>query len=129
MAVVGSGYEWSAMWGGRKVTLASKGHFTKQRNRRGRQEGYLIGTWHEEIVVEQIFEGTTQLNRALRHLQKLLGTVWNWVKRNEAAPSCGSIRAAAMSRMSTGFWIAVIGCVAKIIRAIRQRNVTPMEGN
>jgi hypothetical protein len=53
---------------GRKAALASKGYFAKQRNRRGRQEGYLIGTWYEEIVVERIYEGTTQLNRALRPL-------------------------------------------------------------
>jgi hypothetical protein len=53
---------------GRKAALASKGYFAKQRNRRGRQEGYLIGTWYEEIIVERIYEGTTQLNRALRPL-------------------------------------------------------------
>lgn len=53
---------------GRKAALATKGYFAKQRNRRGRQEGYLIATWYEEIVVERIYEGTTQLNRALRPL-------------------------------------------------------------
>lgn len=53
---------------GRRAALASKGYFAKQRNRRGRQEGYLIATWYEEIVVERIYEGTTQLNRALRPL-------------------------------------------------------------
>lgn len=53
---------------GRKAVLASKGYFAKQRNRRGRQEGYLIATWYEEIVAERIYEGTTQLNRALRPL-------------------------------------------------------------
>ena len=53
---------------GRKAALATKGYFAKQRNRRGLQEGYLIATWHEEIVVERVYEGTTQLNRALRPL-------------------------------------------------------------
>jgi len=53
---------------GRKAGLATKGYFAKQRNRRGRQEGYLIATWYEEIVAERIYEGTTQLNRALRPL-------------------------------------------------------------
>ncbi len=53
---------------GRKAALVSKGYFAKQRNRRGRQEGYLIATWYEEIVVERIYEGITQLNRALRLL-------------------------------------------------------------
>lgn len=53
---------------GRKATFASKGYFAKQRNRRGRQEGYVIATWYEEIVVERLFDGKTQLNRALRPL-------------------------------------------------------------
>lgn len=53
---------------GKKAKFASKGYFAKQRNRRGRQEGYVIGTWYEEIVVERLFEGKTQLNSALRPL-------------------------------------------------------------
>jgi hypothetical protein len=53
---------------GRKAALATKGYFAKQRNRRDRQEGYLIAIWYEEIVVKRIYEGTTQLNRALRPL-------------------------------------------------------------
>ncbi len=53
---------------GRKAQFASKGYFAKQRNRRGRQEAYRIGTWYEEIVVERIYDGKTQLNRALRPL-------------------------------------------------------------
>lgn len=53
---------------GPKARFASKGYFAKQRNRRGRQEGYVLGTWYEEIVVERLFEGKTQLNKALRPL-------------------------------------------------------------
>lgn len=53
---------------GKKAKFASKGYFAKQRNRRGRQEGYVIGTWYEEIVVKRLFDGKTQLNRALRPL-------------------------------------------------------------
>jgi hypothetical protein len=53
---------------GKKAALASKGYFAKQRNRRGRQEGYVVATWYDEIVAERIYEGTTQLNRALRPL-------------------------------------------------------------
>ena len=53
---------------GRKAALATKGYFAKQRNRRGRQEGYVVANWYEEIVVERIYEGTIQLNRALRPL-------------------------------------------------------------
>jgi hypothetical protein len=53
---------------GKKAKFASKGYFAKQRNRRGRQEGYVIGTWYEEIVVERLFGGKIQLNQALRPL-------------------------------------------------------------
>jgi hypothetical protein len=34
---------------GQKAKFASKGYFAKQGNRRGRQEGYVIGAWYEEI--------------------------------------------------------------------------------
>src|SRR3990172_3455887 len=40
---------------GKKANFASKGYFAKQRNRRGRQEGYVLGTWYEEIVVKRLF--------------------------------------------------------------------------
>jgi len=53
---------------GKKAKFATKGYFAKQRNRRGRQEGYVIGSWYEEIVVERLFDGKTQLNTALRPL-------------------------------------------------------------
>jgi hypothetical protein len=60
---------------GKKARFASKGYFAKQRNRRGRQEGYVIGTWYEEIVVERLFDGKTQLNSALRPLIEAAETV------------------------------------------------------
>jgi hypothetical protein len=50
---------------GKKAAFASKGYFAKQRNRRGRQEGYLIATHYEEIVAKQLFDGKTQLTTAL----------------------------------------------------------------
>ena len=53
---------------GKKAAFASKGYFAKQRNRRGRQEGYLIATNYEEIVTKQLFDGKTQLTKALRPL-------------------------------------------------------------
>ena len=53
---------------GKKAKFASKGYFAKQRNRRGRQEGYVIGSWYEEIVVERLFAGKTQLNCTLQPL-------------------------------------------------------------
>jgi hypothetical protein len=51
---------------GKKARFASKGYFANQRNRRGRQEAYVIGTWYEEIIVERLFAGKTQLNTALQ---------------------------------------------------------------
>jgi hypothetical protein len=53
---------------GKKAAFASKGYFAKQRNRRGRQEGYLIATHYEELVAKQLFDGKTQLTGALRPL-------------------------------------------------------------
>jgi hypothetical protein len=53
---------------GKKAAMCTKGYFAKQRNRRGRQEGYVVATWYDEIVAERIYAGTMQLNRALRPL-------------------------------------------------------------
>jgi hypothetical protein len=55
---------------GKKAAFASKGYFAKQRNRRGRQVGYVVATHYEEIVVERLFDGKTQLPTALRSLVK-----------------------------------------------------------
>jgi len=60
---------------GKKAKFASKGYFAKQRNRRGRQIGYVIGTWYEEILVERLFAGKTQLNIALRPLIEAAETI------------------------------------------------------
>lgn len=53
---------------GPKAAFASKGYFAHQRNRRGRQEGYVLATWYEELVVKQVYAGTTQLHTALQPL-------------------------------------------------------------
>ena len=53
---------------GRKAAFASKGYFAHQRNRRGRQVGYVLATAYEEIVVERLFAGKTQLTTALPSL-------------------------------------------------------------
>jgi len=62
---------------GKKAAFATKGYFAKQRNRRGRQEGYLIATLYEEIVTKQLFDGKTQLTKGLHPLveaaEKTLG--------------------------------------------------------
>jgi len=70
---------------GQKAAFATKGYFAKQRNRRGRQEGYLIATWYEEIVTKQLFEGKIQLTQALCPLveaaEKTLGLAQDAGKR------------------------------------------------
>jgi hypothetical protein len=53
---------------GVKAEFATPGYFAHQRNRRGRQVGYVDATWYEETVVARLFTGTTQLNSALPSL-------------------------------------------------------------
>ena len=53
---------------GKKAAFATKGYFAKQRNRRGRQLGRVVATRYDEIVVDRLFGGTTQLTSALRPL-------------------------------------------------------------
>jgi hypothetical protein len=60
----------SGMPCGPKAAFASKGYFAKQRNRRGRQLGRVLATRYEEVVVDRLFEGTTQLTLALQPLME-----------------------------------------------------------
>jgi hypothetical protein len=53
---------------GPKAAFATKGYFAKQRNRRGRQVGRVLATRYGEIVVDRLFDGKTQLTRALQPL-------------------------------------------------------------
>ena len=53
---------------GRKAEFASKGYFAKQRNRRGRQDDYVVASQYEETMLKSIYDGTTQLNTAFRPL-------------------------------------------------------------
>jgi hypothetical protein len=53
---------------GPKAAFATKGYFAKQRNRRGRQLGRVLASRYEEIVVDRLFDGKTQLTRALQPL-------------------------------------------------------------
>src|SRR5438094_660668 len=50
------------------AALASKGYFPQQRYRRGRQLGRVLATRYHEIVVDQLFNGSTYLRTALRPL-------------------------------------------------------------
>jgi hypothetical protein len=53
---------------GKKAAFATKGYFARRPNRRGRQEGYVLASWYEEIVVKRLLSGTTQLTAALQPL-------------------------------------------------------------
>jgi hypothetical protein len=53
---------------GPKAAFATKGYFAKQRNRRGRQLGRVLATHYNEIVVDRLFDGKTQLVTALPQL-------------------------------------------------------------
>src|SRR3954469_9799188 len=53
---------------GPKAAFATKGYFAKQRNRRGRQLGRVLATRYQESVVDQLFDGKTQLATALQPL-------------------------------------------------------------
>lgn len=53
---------------GKKAAFASKGYFAKQRNRRGRQLGRVLATNYQEIVIDQLYDGKTQLAVAFQPL-------------------------------------------------------------
>src|SRR5260370_28671486 len=53
---------------GPKAAFATKGYFAKQRNGRGRQLGRVLASRYGEIVVDRLFDGKTQLTRALQPL-------------------------------------------------------------
>jgi hypothetical protein len=55
---------------GPKAAFATKGYFAKQPNRRGRQVGRVLASRYEEIVVERLFSGKTQLTTALQPLMR-----------------------------------------------------------
>ena len=55
---------------GEKAAFATKGYFAKQRNRRGRQLGRVLASHYAEIVVDRLFEGRSQLTKALQPLMQ-----------------------------------------------------------
>src|SRR5437764_3476958 len=60
----------SGMPCGPKAAFESLGYFAKQRNRRGRQLGRVLASRYEEVVVDRLFDGTTQLAKALQPLME-----------------------------------------------------------
>ncbi len=57
------------MWEESSLCQAS-GYFAKQRNRRGRQLGRVLASHYAEIVVDRLFDGRTQLTKALQPLMQ-----------------------------------------------------------
>jgi hypothetical protein len=53
---------------GPKAACATKGYFAHRPNRRGRQLGRVVASRYDEVVVDRLFAGTTQLSRALQPL-------------------------------------------------------------
>src|SRR5215469_1061663 len=58
----------SGMPCGPKAALATKGYFAKERNRRGRQLGRVVALRNGEVVTDRLFDGKTQLTKALQPL-------------------------------------------------------------
>src|SRR5260221_326325 len=50
--------------------IATRVNLAKQRTRRGRQLGAVLASSYEEIVVDRLFDGKTQLTRALQPLMQ-----------------------------------------------------------
>jgi hypothetical protein len=50
---------------GQQAEAATKGYFPGRRNRCGRQVGRVLASWYDEIVYEQLFAGTVQLEQSL----------------------------------------------------------------
>jgi hypothetical protein len=60
----------SGMPAGRKGKGVTGGYFAKQKNKRGRQLGRAYATLYDEVVVDRLYNGKTQLNRCLQALVK-----------------------------------------------------------
>lgn len=58
----------TGMPAGRQGEGVTKGYFSGQKRRRGRQLGRVLATQYDEIVVEQLYSGKTQLERSLQDL-------------------------------------------------------------
>jgi Transposase DDE domain group 1 len=53
---------------GPKAAFATKGYFAGLYHRRGRQLGRVLATHYEEVVIDALFAGNVQLNKALQPL-------------------------------------------------------------
>lgn len=53
---------------GKQGEGSEKGYFAGRKNRRGRQLGRVVATRYDEIVVDRLYDGKTQLERSLQSL-------------------------------------------------------------
>lgn len=58
----------TGMPAGRQGEGVTKGYFAGEKNKRGRQLGRVTATLYDEIVVERLYNGKTQLDRSLQEL-------------------------------------------------------------
>ena len=58
----------SGLTSGKKAEGASKGYFAGQKNRCGRQLGRALANQYGEVIYEQLYPGTVQLEGSLQHL-------------------------------------------------------------
>jgi hypothetical protein len=49
----------------KKAAFATRGYFARQRKGQGRQLGRVLASYYDQVVVERVFAGATQLVRAL----------------------------------------------------------------
>jgi len=71
---------------GPKAAFATPGYFSRQRNRRGRQVGYVLATLYEEVVVEQVFPGKDSLPKVLQPLVEAAESVLELDERIPSPP-------------------------------------------
>lgn len=65
----------SGMPAGKKGEQVTKGYFSGKRGQRGRQLGRVWATLYEEIVVDRLYSGKTQLEKSFQQLVEMAETV------------------------------------------------------
>jgi hypothetical protein len=110
----------SGMPAGRQGEGSVKGYFAKQKNKRGRQLGRVYATLYDEIVVERLYSGCTQLNRSLQ--EKESGKRLSWSSILMMINLAGSMNKASalFPRRLTRFgWLSMpMTCVAVVWKSL-----------
>ena len=79
----------TGMPAGRQGEGVTKGFFAGKKNRRGRQLGRVTATLYDEIVVDRLYQGKTQLERSL---QELVTSAEQVLALNQGRRRCTIIR-------------------------------------